>query len=92
MANYNTFIVVNCNTRKPILTTSSAKKSYNTLDKGYRVEIWNNNELVKIIYNKNKKTEFEPYIALEKEYHRQKQLNAEQRNKLRKERRLRKVS
>ena len=39
MANYNTFIVVNCNSRKSILTTSSARKSNKLLAKGFRVDV-----------------------------------------------------
>ena len=38
MANYNTFIVVDCNSRKSILTTSSARKANGMLATGYRLE------------------------------------------------------
>ena len=43
MANDNTFVVVNCSTRKPVITTSSARKAYKELQTGIRIEVWNNN-------------------------------------------------
>ena len=44
MANYNTFVVVNCKTRKPVITTSSARKAYKEL---HRVIKENNKKYVK---------------------------------------------
>ena len=90
MANYNTFIVVDCNSRKSILTTSSARKANNLLTTGFRVEVWNNNKKIETIYQKDKLKEHNPllpYIELEREYIRQKQARAEARNKLRKRKR-----
>ena len=87
MANYNTFIVVDCKRRKSILTTSSARKANKLLATGYKIEVWNGNIKVETIYEKDKKKEknpLAPYIALEKEYIRQKQARAEERNKRRK--------
>lgn len=87
MANYNTFVVVNCNTRKPILTTSSARKANAELAVGIRVEVWNNNELVEVIHEYDKRREkypLAPYIQQEKEYIRRKQEKATERNKKRK--------
>ena len=86
MANYNTFLVVDCKTRKPILTTSSARKAYKALKTGVRIEIWNNNSLVERIYESDKKKEnnpLAPYIQAEREYIGIKQAAAEQRNKQR---------
>lgn len=91
MANYNTFVVVNCENRKPIITTSSARKANSFLKTGVRVEVWNNNDKLETIYEKDKKREkspMQPYIDLEREYIRQKQARAEARNKERKRRRL----
>ena len=89
MANYNTFVVVNCKTRKPVITTSSARKAYKELQTGIRIEVWNNNVLIERIYESDKHRErnhMKPYIDMEKEYIRKKQEMAEQRNKRRKSR------
>ena len=89
MANYNTFLVVDCNTRRPILTTSSARKAYKELKTGVRIEVWNNNCLVERIYESDKKKEANPlgaYIQAEREFIGRKQAAAEQRNRRRRER------
>ena len=86
MSNYNIFIVVDCNTRRPILTTPSARKAEKELRKGTRIEVWNNNKLVVRIYDADRKKPqypFIPYIKAEKEYIRAKQANAEKRNRMR---------
>lgn len=83
MANYNTFLVVNCSNRNTILTTSSARKAYRELQTGVRIEVWNNNRLIERIYERDKKREknpMKPYIDLEREYIRRKQEKATQRN------------
>lgn len=87
MANYNTFVVVNCSTRRPIITTSSARKAYRELQTGIRIEVWNNNVLVERIYESDKKREgnpMKPYIDMEREYIRKKQEIATLRNQRRK--------
>lgn len=86
MANYNTFIVVDCNSRKSILTTSSARKSNALLQTGFRIDVWNNNEKICTIYEKTREL-MKPYIQSEKEYIRQKQARAEERNRARKRKR-----
>lgn len=86
MANYNTFVVIDCNSRKTILTTSSARKADRELRKGTRIEVWNGNELVIRIYDADRKKAVYPfmsYIKAEKEYIRQKQAKAEKRNRMR---------
>ena len=86
MANYNTFIVIDCSTRKLIVTTSSARKAYSELKTGVRIEVWNGNNLVERIYERDKKRGYNPmkiYIDLEKEYIRKKQEKATLRNKRR---------
>ena len=86
MANYNTFVVVNCSSRKPIVITSSARKAYGELKTGVRIEVWNDNKLVERIYESDKKREInpmKPYIDIEREYIRQKQENATLRNQRR---------
>ena len=88
MASYNTFLVVDCNTRKPILTTSSARKASKQLRTGVRIEVWSNNELVTKIYeaDKGKGTNpLGPYIQAEREYIRKKPAASERRNKARRE-------
>lgn len=84
MANYNTFLVIDCNSRKTLLNTSSARKASKELKTGVRIEVWNNNELVTKIYEADRKP-LEPYIQAEREYIRKKQAAAERRNKARKE-------
>lgn len=87
MANYNTFVVVNCSTRKPIVITSSARKAYRELQIGIRIEVWNDNILIERIYESDKKREenpMKPYIDMEREYIRQKQERATLRNQRRK--------
>lgn len=87
MANYNTFLVVDCNTRRPILTTSSARKARKELRTGVRVEVWNNNVLVERIYETDKRKRTDPlalYVDAEREYIREKQARAEERNRKRK--------
>ena len=86
MANYNTFVVVSCSTRKTIIVTSSARKAYKELQKGVRIEVWSNNVLIERIYERDKKQEgnpMKPYIDLEREYIRKKQERATQRNQRR---------
>lgn len=89
MANYNTFLVVDCNTRRPILTTSSARKAYKELRTGIRIEVWNNNILVERIYEADRSNNpMSAYIRAEREYIGRKQAQAELRNKRRRERLL----
>lgn len=87
MANYNTFVVVDCNTRKCILTTSSARKANRELKTGIRVEVWNGNNLIERIYERDKvkeKCPMLPYIEAERDYIRRKQEAATHRNARRK--------
>ena len=87
MANYNTFVVINCTTRKPVVTTSSARKAYRELKRGIRIEVWNNNILIEKIYESDRNHErnpMKPYIDMEKEYIRNKQKLATLRNQRRK--------
>lgn len=84
MANYNTFIVVDCNSRKSILTTSSARKAKAELKVGIRIDVWNNNEKMETIYSKHPE-KMKPYVIAEKEYIRKKQSQAEARNRRKKQ-------
>ena len=91
MANYNTFVVVDCKRRKPILTTSSARKANAMLQKGVRIEVWNSNKKLETIYEADKRREenpLAPYIKAEREYIGAKQRRAEERNRRRKAARL----
>lgn len=83
MANYNTFVVIECKNRRTVLVTSSARKASRLLQAGVRIEVWNNNDLVETIYERDKRTEgnpLRPYIELERDYIREKQARAEKRN------------
>ena len=89
MANYNTFLVVDCKTRRPLLNTSSARKASRLLQTGVRVEVWNNNAIVETIYERDRRLEgnpLRPYIEKEREYIRDKQARAEKRNAARRAR------
>ena len=83
MADYNTFTVVDCKTKKALLTTSSARKAGAELVKGKRIDVWNQNEKVNVVYDKTHE-KMKPYISAEKEYIRAKQAAAEERNARRK--------
>ena len=89
MANYNTFVVVDCKSRKSVLITSSARKANRELRTGFRVEVWNGNSCVETIYERDKKREqhpLGPYIERERDYIREKQKRAEARNQRRRDR------
>jgi hypothetical protein len=49
------FTIIDCYKRKTVLVTHSAKKAQDTLQKGYRVEVWNGQRLLQAIYKKDKK-------------------------------------
>lgn len=82
MADYNTFIVQPTKGGKPLLITSSARKAKRMLAPGLRVEVWNENRKVETIHTRTL-SNFDPYVAEEKEYIRAKQATAEKRNQLR---------
>ena len=79
MAKYNTFVISDCRKCTVMLVTSSARKASAALWKGRRVEIWNENERVAIVYARQS-DKMDHYIQAEKEYHRMKQLHAEVKN------------
>lgn len=90
MANYNTFVVVDCKSRKVVMVTSSAKFANCHLRKGVRVEVWNGNRCVEKIYEHDKKRErcpLGPYIQMERDHIRKKQAKAEERNERRRKKR-----
>lgn len=72
MATYNTFVVMDCKKRTPLLVTSSARKAISNLTTGFRIEVWSENKKVESIYSKNRKG-IKPYIELERNYIREKQ-------------------
>lgn len=78
MADYNTFVVLE--KQKPVLVTGSIRKCVPLLKTGTRIEVWNNNRLVKKIY-KRTDSELKEYIELEKEYIRKKQERRTHENK-----------
>lgn len=82
MANYNTFVVINTKTRKPVLVTSSARKAAKLLMPGIRIEVWNDNKLADTMYTRVGSA-LQCYIEQEEEYLRSKRAKAEKRNKKR---------
>ena len=85
MATYNTFLVVDCRSRRPLLVTSSARKAVRALETGRRVEVWCDNALVRTVYAKTKKELYE-YTEAERQYIRAKQERATAARQRRKER------
>ena len=82
MAKYNTFVVIDTKTRKPVLVTSSARKAAKLLMPGVRIEVWSENKLTDTLY-KRVGSALRCYIEQEKEYIAAKQARAEKRNKKR---------
>lgn len=85
MANYNTFIAQETKGGRTMLVTSSARKVKSLLNPGVRVEVWSANKKVETVYTKTVAL-LDKYVQSEKEYIREKQARAEQRNKLRRAR------
>ena len=85
MAAYNTFLVMDCRSRRPLLVTSSARKAVRALETGRHVEVWCENELVRIVYAKTKKKLYE-YTEAERQYIRAKQERATAARRRRRER------
>lgn len=80
MAKYNTFAVMDCNAKKLLLVTSSARKADSLLQKGTRIEVWSENAKATTIYDHDR-VRLGEYIRMEREYIRNKQARATQRNK-----------
>lgn len=85
MANYNTFIAQETAVGKTVIVTSSARKVKSLLVEGIRVEVWNNNRKAETIYIETKVL-LDKYVKAERQYIREKQERAEQRNKQRRAR------
>lgn len=85
MATYNTFLVVDCRSRRPLLVTSSARKAVRALETGRRVEVWNDNALVRTVYAKTR-NDMREYTEIEREYIRAKQERATAARQRRRER------
>lgn len=81
MAAYNTFLIMSTK-GTPLLVTSSARKARHLLEPGVRIEVWSANVKKATIYTRSEHL-LGPYVAAEKEYIRQKQAAAEQRNRKR---------
>lgn len=82
MAKYNTFLVCLCKSGRSMLVTSSARKALRMLEKGRRVEVWNENTRVKVVHQKTRE-QMSPYIRQEQDYLFAKQVAAEARNSTR---------
>lgn len=85
MANYNTFIAQETKGGKTVIVTSSARKVKYVLKPGVRVEVWSDNKKTETIYTKTHAL-LDKYVEAERQYIREKQANAEHRNKLRRAR------
>ena len=79
----HTFVVVDCEYRKNVFVTNSARKAKEKLCIGLKIEVWSSNgTLYETIYFRNI-NKICKYIRLEKEYIGKKQAKAERRNKMR---------
>lgn len=85
MANYNTFIAQATKGGRTLLVTSSARKVKSLLTPGIRIEVWSENKKTETIYTKTLAL-LDKYIEAERQYIREKQARAEQRNRARRER------
>ena len=85
MANYNTFIAQETKGGRTVLVTSSARKVKATLAPGIRVEVWSENRKTETVYTKTRAL-LDKYVEDERQYIREKQARAEQRNKARRAR------
>lgn len=88
MAKYNTFVVQETKGGRAVMVTSSARKVKQMLRPGLRVEVWNENAHTETIYTRTSR-KLDAYTAAEKEYIRQKQQAAEERNRRRRARKCR---
>ena len=79
----NAFVVVDCKSRKIKLTTLSARKAINMLEKGIRIEVWIDNIHFDNIYSRER-DKMKPFLLQEKQFIGRKQKKAEERNKRRK--------
>ena len=79
---YNSFVVVECKTRTNVLCTQSARKALAALEKGRKIEVWNNGSLVESVYSTDGEL-FQPYVEAEKAYIAEKQKRATERNERR---------
>lgn len=82
MAKYNTFVVQETKGGRTVLVTSSARKAKQQLTPGCRIEVWSDNTKLETIHTRTQ-TRLDPYIAAEREYTRNKQEAATQRNQRR---------
>ena len=75
MAKYNTFVVIDTKTHKPVLVTSSARKAAKLLMPGTRIEVWCENKLAETLYTRVGSA-LQCYIKQEEEYLRNKRRRA----------------
>lgn len=83
MAKYNTFLVISTKGAS-LLVTSSARKARKLLAPGARVEVWAENKKTETIYTRTAHL-LSKYVTAEKEYIKNKQAKAEERNKKRRQ-------
>ena len=50
------FSIYDCNKRKVVLVTHSAKRAKECLSKGFKVEVWNGQRLLQTLYKKDEAT------------------------------------
>lgn len=74
------FVIYDCKKRNPIHVTGSAREARDMLEKGIRIDVFEDKEFKEKIYVKNKKNIL-PYVSKEKEFIRRKQRDAEIRNR-----------
>ena len=79
MAKYNTYLVCLCKSGRSILVTSSARKAVRMLEKGKRIEVWNENTRLRVVHQKTRE-QMKVYIRQEQDYLFAKQMAAERRN------------
>ena len=78
----NTFVIYDCDKRRNLLITQSARKAKEMISVGTKAEVWNDDALIETIYVKNL-GKINKYIEMQKEYIAKKQMYAERKNKRR---------
>ena len=78
----STFVLVDCKMRRNVYVTQSARAAWAMMDKGRRLEVWENGENMARLFSEDW-VRFKRYIEAEREYIAQKQRRHEQRNERR---------
>lgn len=80
----STFVLVDCKIRRTVYVTQSARAAWAMMEKGRRLEVWQNGENMARLYSEDL-VRFKRYIEAEREYIAEKQRRHELRNERRRQ-------